>query len=168
VNPAVVKVSIAVAVFAAAVVLAIRNAGGDEGTTKAFFYDLSEHRLYSAPGDSAPPLAGTGGAPDDGVRATLIVPRGQEQDESKRVIAFFETFTPELKKLVEDRRAAIARGEAGPSLDDRNFLALNTLVRLPEDGAAWHPESSKEGQEIMVAWMNRPSPDGKGWVVCRP
>jgi len=165
-NP--IKIGATILVFALAMWLAMRNLQSDSGVTMAFFYDQSEKKIFTAPGDSSPPLAGVGGEPDDAVRAVLIAPRGMESNAAAREIAYLETFTPELKSMIEQRRAAIAQGQPAQDISDREFIARNTLVKLATPDAKWVPQNSPDGQTLTTAWLSKPTPGGKGWSVCKP
>ncbi len=145
-----------------------RNAGPENA--RVWFYDQSEKRLYAAASDVVPPNKGVGGKSDDGVRAVVIAFRGEQADPRKQRIAYLETYTPELKALLEQVRAARASGKpfAGriPSRDSDYFQA-NTLVKSTDDDE-WHPISSVAGQKILAAWRAWRGTDGQGPIVCAP
>lgn len=162
------KAALIAASLLSAGLLASTSFKRDEGKTMAFFYDASEGRLFAAPGDSVPPLPGVGGEADDAFRATVIAPRGLEGDPGSRIVAFLETFTPELRAAVVARRSGAGAAGQPDALDSRSYVAKNTLVRLPDASSSWVSTSSPEGQAIMTSWQERPAPDGRGWVVCRP
>ncbi len=163
-----IKVGVAaVALVGAGVVIWSRLASDDAGAAPVYFYDVSEKQLYAVPKDSVPPLAGLGGAADDGVRAYVIACKGDCGDVSKRKIAYLETYTPELRKLQSEINAALKAGTPPPPGESRDFYSSNTLVRLV-DAEKWYPISSPEGLEITRAWMNDLCADGKQKVVCTP
>lgn len=146
----------------------VRKTG--EENSQVWFYDESEKRIYTAASDILPPHKGIGGRKDDGVRAVVVAFRGEQADVKKRRIAYLETYTPELKALLENVRAARAAGqpfkERIPSRDS-DYFQINTLVRSPDE-ATWHPTSSAEGQKLMTAWRSWRGPDGQPPVVCVP
>jgi hypothetical protein len=145
-----------------------RAAGDRDG--QVWFYDESERRLYSVPNDTLPPHKGIGGRKDDGVRAIAVAFRGNQSDPRKPRIAYLQTYTPELKALLERVRAARAARQpfnAGIPSRDSDYFQTNTLVRRPEEDR-WHPSSSAEGLTIMSAWRSWRGPDGQPPVVCVP
>jgi hypothetical protein len=128
--------------LAAAAVLAVALAGflvsragalwktGEAGAT-VWFYDQSEKRLYALPNDTVPPHKGIGGKSGDGVRAVVVSFRPDPNDPRKRRIAYLETYTPELKQLLDQIRAARAAHQrySGPApARDSDFFQVNTLV----------------------------------------
>ena len=145
------------------------NRTGEEGA-KVWFYDLSEKQLYSAARETIPPHKGIGGAKEDGVRAVVAAPKGKEYATTERRIAYLESYTPELKKLLEDVKAArIARRPYPGRLPSRDsdYFGSNTMVcRLGE--SIWHAASSAEGQRIMGEWRVWRSQDGQPLVLCVP
>jgi hypothetical protein len=145
-----------------------RRTGEENG--QVWFYDESEKRLYPVAGDTLPPHKGIGGRKDDGVRAIVVAFRGEQSDPRKRRIAYLQTYTAELKALLESVRAARAAGrpfKGGIPSRDSDFFQTNTLVKAPDDDL-WHPSSSAEGQNIMSAWRSWRGPDGQPPVVCVP
>ena len=167
--------------FAAAVVLALvavacvskRIGGcrksGEEGAT-IWFYDQSEKRLYEVPRDTIPPHKGIGGPSEDGVRAVVVAFRSQQSDPSKRRIAYLETYTPELKDLLDKVQAARASGQAFKGripARDSEYFQTNSLVKGPEE-TQWHASSSPEGRRVMAEWRSWRGLDGQPPVVCVP
>ena len=169
------KIGAAVAiVIAAGVVAYVRMRSISRGTgddqAQVWFYDQSEKYLYALPRDTIPPDDGIGGAPDDAVRATVVCPRGAEQDAKKRRIAYLETYTPELHKLMHDIDAAHKAGKAysgkKPGRNDP-FVMKNTLVRREKD-PAWYDMTTKEAAAIIIEWRDWRDESGKPLVVCAP
>jgi hypothetical protein len=141
-----------------------------EERLQVWFYDQSEHKLYAASREAIPPHRGIGGGAGDGVRAVVVACRGEQDDPHKRRIAYLETYTPELKKLLEDIRDARAHGRKyeGPVPDrESEFFQKNTLVRLPDE-ATWHDMTTNEGQQIVTQWQSWSCPDGNSRIVCSP
>jgi hypothetical protein len=167
---------LAVAVVLAAVALAFvgkRIGGlrktGEEGAT-AWFYDQSEKRLYEVPRGTIPPHKGIGGPSGDGVRAVVAAFRAERNDPHKQRIAYLETFTPELKNMLENIQAARAAGHAFKGrIPSRNsdFFQTNSLVKGPEE-TEWHFSNSPEGRQVMTEWKSWRGPDGQPPVVCMP
>jgi hypothetical protein len=162
------KVAVAVLAFLAAVFGFVRfysKSRPAEG--KAFFFDLGAKRLFVAPHSSVPPIRGVVGEEEDGVRAIVLSPTG-DCSEKSRVIAYLETYTPELKRQVEARVHGASAGAA-----PENALAIRRgeahgliLVKRPDE-TDWHPMNSPGGQAILQT-INAPGPDGKAPVVCMP
>lgn len=141
-----------------------------EETLRVWFYDQSEQRLYTVPRDTLPPDAGIGGAAGDGVRAIVVSFAAARDDADRQRIAYLETYTPELKNMLEDIRAARAAGRAyagARPADDSDFFAKNTLVRRPDE-ATWHPTTSAEGDTIMHEWQSWRGPNGSCPLISTP
>lgn len=142
---------------------------GEEGVG-VWFYDQSEQQLYSAPRDTIPPHKGVGGEAGDGARAMVVICRAEQNDPGKRRIAYLETHTPELRRVLEGVQAArtagrVYQGEI-PS-PDSDFFQKNTLVRRVEE-TTWHDVGSSEAQTIMTEWRGWSCPDGSPPMVCTP
>lgn len=144
-------------------------ATGEEGLT-VWFYDQSEQRLYAAGRDTIAPDKGVGGVDGDGVRAVVVACECEQGDKSKWQIAYLETYTPELKALLEDVQQARAEGrpygEPIPSRDS-DFVQANTLVRRPGE-SSWHSMTTPEARHIVTEWKARPCPNGLSPVICTP
>jgi hypothetical protein len=118
----------------------------------AYFYDLSEGKLFVRPQSSIPPIEGLTKGQLDGVRAVVISTNGDCSDKKARGIAYLEKCSPQLKQQMEAVQKAgaaagslpleIGRGEAG----DHIFVR-----RLGED--KWYTRASPEGQKIMIEWQ---------------
>ena len=167
--------------FAAAVALAVVAVGfvsrrvggfrktGEEGAT-TWFYDQSEQRLYEVPRDTIPPHKGIGGPSGDGVRAVVVAFRAEQSDPRKRRIAYLESYTPELKDLLEKVQAARASGQAfkrGIPARDTDYFQTNSLVKGLEE-ADWHAISSPGGRRAMTAWRSWRGPDAQAPIACFP
>lgn len=166
---------ITIAVLAViAVVFVVTRVGnyrktGEEGAT-VWFYDQSEKRLYEVSKDTIPPHRGIGGPRGDGVRAVVVAFRGEQNNPAKRRIAYLETYTPELKSLLEKIATARASG-AGfkgniPS-HDSDYFQTNCLVKTVEE-SQWHVASSPEGRQTMAQWHSWTGTDGQPPIVCVP
>lgn len=155
------KLVLAVALLGAAVFLFTRFLRKDVGVSESeYFYDLSEKKLFAAPRESLPPIRGVNNAEEDAVRAVVIAPGGNPDDQSSRKIAYLEKYAPQLKQHLEKVRA----GEAEPlSTKLRNGYRF---VKRVED-EAWHPLNTSQGEKILTEW-NVAGPDGKYPVVCSP
>ncbi|MBN1344694.1 MAG: hypothetical protein JXQ73_18525 [Phycisphaerae bacterium] len=144
-------------------------ATGEEGLS-VWFYDQSEQELYPVAKETIPPHEGIGGRADDGVRAVVVVAQADQNDPTKRQIAYLETYTPDLKRLLEDVRAARAAGRPYkgtiPSRESE-FFQKNTMVRRAAE-ADWHESTSEEGLRITTEWRSWPCWAGSRPVVCTP
>ena len=112
----------------------------------AYFYDLSERKLFTAPRDAVPPIAGTDGKTADGVRAVVFSPSGDCAKD--REIAYLEKYSPELKAQFEaakarpgDEFARLSRGAA----QSHTFVARAA-------GTNWFPMDSEEAGRIIGEW----------------
>lgn len=136
----------------------VQTSGG--GSEKAYFYDLSERKLFVADRSAIPPIRGLNDAQPDGVRAVVVATNGRPDDKAARRIAYLETNSPELKQDLEAARAngtapAIARGAA------QQFR----LVKRPDD-RDWVPLATPEGERIVSEWTTRGGDLPP--VVCNP
>jgi hypothetical protein len=95
---------------------------------------------------------------------------GEEDDPSRRRIAYLEKYSPDLKLLLERVKAAHAARrptrERIPPPDSR-FCQDNTLVRRLDE-TDWHEASSPEGRKTMSEWRSRTGPRGQRPIVCVP
>ena len=141
---------VAGAVTLAVVRLSAFGQNGDTGA-RVWFYDESAKRLYAVPADTIPPHKGTSGRRSDGVRAVVVrVPGGKDR------IAYLETYSPELKALLEKVREAHAakRPFTGQvPARDSDYFQTNALVRRVEE-PTWHPSNSPEALAIVAEWRS--------------
>ena len=143
----VLKMLAAAALFGVAGVLIWRFVHASDGISeRAFFYDLSERKLFVAERGLVPPIRGINDATEDGVRAVVISPSGRPEDKSTWTIAYLETSTPELKQQLD---AARASGSA-PQISRTAAQSLR-LVRREKD-ADWVSLASPEGEQIVTEW----------------
>lgn len=134
---------------------------GDGVSEKAFFYDLSEGRLFVAERGLVPPIRGVNDAVEDGVRAVVVSTNGRPTDRRTWTIAYLETSTPELKRQLDAARAAGTAPELG-----RTAAQAMRLVRRPGD-AEWVSLASPEGEQIVTEWVTAGTGD-RPPVVCTP
>ncbi len=166
------KVAAAGALLLAAVVMAGARwrgtFGGSEEGVRAYFYDLSERRLYAAARWTLPPDDGVGGEKGDGVRAVVVAPRAG--GKSGQRIAYLETYTCELRARLFEVQGAKERGRGagvkGPSGDDP-YVRRNTLVRR-ENEAAWYDLTTPEARRILVEWQEWRDAEGRMLRVVTP
>jgi len=132
---------------------------------QAYFYDLSEQKLFTAPRTAVPPIRGLNDSEQDAVRAIVVSTSGNPKDERHRRIAYLEKYAAELKQQIESRQmggATIPVGKQIDRIDAQNF----TLVRRVQE-SQWHAVNTPEGERIMTEWM-APGPKGETPVVCVP
>jgi hypothetical protein len=143
--------------------------GGEDGA-RVWFYDQSARRLYAALREAVPPDRGIDSVKGDGVRAVVILFRGDHDQPASRRIAYLETYTPELKSRLDRARVARESGtvpaEPLPARSSDYFLT-NTLVKRVDD-SEWHTLTSSNGRKILSEWHSWRSPDGRTPVVCLP
>lgn len=131
------------------------------GTDRAWFYDLSEGRLFTAPRTAIPPIRGLNDDREDAVRAVVISTNGNPRDRAARTIAYLETCSPELKRQMEAARAA---GESPPM--GRGLAQAHRFVRRLHD-RQWYPLTSPEAERIVSEWLTV-GPNGGPAVICPP
>ncbi|MBK7403302.1 MAG: hypothetical protein IPJ41_01380 [Phycisphaerales bacterium] len=130
----------------------------------AYYYDVSEKKLYAAKAAQVPPLPGVGGESGDGVVAVVVVCGGKT---SERKIAYLMTYSPELASAMKQAEASRnGQGAYPEQLNDRAWVGTNTLVRR-EDDPSWHAMSSSEGQAALAV-LNAKCEDGSYPRVCSP
>jgi hypothetical protein len=130
-----------------------------ERVAGAYFYDLSEGRLFVAPQDQVPPIEGVGGESGDGVLAIVVGGPGVPVDE--HAILYLTRFTDEYRALLEEERRT---GNAANVT--RAYQRANTLVRLV-DGDEWLPSDTDAGYDIITRDPGR-CPDGSLRREVRP
>jgi hypothetical protein len=156
-----IKLLIALLLFAGAGYGFYRFYRNDSGISEqAYFYDLSEKKLFAAPREALPPIRGLSDPEEDGVRAVVVCAAGNPDDSSNRSIAYLEKYAPELKHSLEQVRA----GKAEP-LPSKVRNAYRFVKRIEDD--KWHTANSPEGEKILNGW-NVAGPDGKYPIVCSP
>lgn len=126
----------------------------------AYFYDLSEQKLFTAPQDAVPPIIGTDGKIADAVRAIVYSPSGDCENDRK--IAYLEKYSEELKKQFE---AAKAAPNAELPRMSRGAAQLHTFV-CRADESKWFPSDSEEANRIIDEW--RLKHPGMNPTICIP
>jgi len=157
----------AIALLAGAGVLALRFFRDRRQTEElAFFYDLSEKKLFTAPRTVVPPIRGINDDTPDGMRAVVIATSGDPHDKTNRKIAYLEKYGPELKRQVE----AMQSGEesslpAGARITRGAAQSFTFVRRVDED--MWYPLNSPEAEKIMTEWQSQ-GVNGVTPAVCVP
>jgi hypothetical protein len=128
---------------------------------KAFFYNLSERKLFAGPRSSVPPIQGLKHQGETAVRAVVISTNGNPGDKSSWQIAYLEKYSPELKMQME---TAQSTGTA-PVINRAEAQSHRFVRRVAE--AEWHPLSSTEGEQIVNEWLSA-GPGGAPAVICTP
>ncbi len=132
----------------------------------AYFYDLSERKLFVAPRTRVPPIRGINNDEADGMRAVVISATGSPRDEAGRRIAYLEKYAPELKQQLESRQTgAAAPADTAGQISRIAAQSMIFVRRLNEE--TWHAVNSTEAEKIMTEWQV-PGADGKTAVVCSP
>ena len=156
------KALLAVALLAVSGTLVWRFVHDTHGISEqAFFYDLSEKKLFIAERGLVPPIRGINDPAEDGVRAVVVSPTGKPEDKSTWTIAYLETCTPELKSQLD---AARASGTA-PEIGRTAAQSLRLVRRVAETN--WVSLASPEGEQIVSEWTALGA-NGSIPVVCSP
>jgi hypothetical protein len=159
---ALIKLALGLVMLGVAGSVLVRFWRSDRGASgKAFFYDVSLKKLFAAPIGSVPPIKGLDDDREDAVRAVVVSTNGNPADKSSWMIAYLETYSPELKKQIEAARAtgaAPAMGRAGAQ--------MHRFVRRLTD-AEWTPLVAPEADQIVNGWLTA-GPGGVPAVVCTP
>jgi hypothetical protein len=144
------------------VFLSIRFWRSDDGISdKAFFYDLSEGKLFTAGRTRVPPIQGVNDPEEDAVRAVVVSPTGRPEDKTSWKIAYLEKYSPELKQQMEEAQ----RTGGSPSMSRSQALAHRFVRRLTDSD--WHPMNSPEAELIVTEWAT-PTESGLTPVICAP
>lgn len=135
-----------------------------EDNAKVWFYNQENKRLYAVPRDTVPP--------DDsaGVRAMVVAFPGQEKNRDQWRIAYLQTYSPELKSVLEAvRKAHEANVPYAGTLPSRDgtWSHDNTLVKRVDD-TDWSTVSSDKGRKILHEWESWRSPSGEPPIICVP
>ena len=144
----------------------------DQGSSGelAFYFDLSEQKLFTAPRILVPPIRGLNDATEDAVRAVVISTNGNPKDKASRTIAYLEKYSPELKQQLEAMQKAqggdLAATPPVRGRIDRVTAQAHRFVRRPSE-SEWHPLNSPEAERIMTEWMTT-GLGGREPVVCVP
>lgn len=137
-----------------------RGATGD-GQTKAFFYDLSQKKLFAAPASSIPPIKGLDNTEEDAVKAVVISTNGNPNDKSSWKIAYLEKYSPGMKQQFE-----IAKRQGTAPSVSRALAETQRYVKRPSD-AQWYPINSAQAEKILNEWLTA-GPGGSAAAVCTP
>jgi hypothetical protein len=132
----------------------------------AYFYDLSEQKLFVASRTLVPPIRGINNDEPDGMRAIVISTSGNPRDKASQKIAYLEKYAPELKQQFEAMQSGQESGAPSGSRIGRGAAQSFIFVRrLKEE--TWYPVNSTEGEKIMTEWQV-PGADGKTPFICAP
>ncbi len=157
-----IKAMAAVGLFGFAGVMTWRFLHESDGISeKAFYYDLSEQKLFVAERGLIPPIRGLNDATEDGVRAVVISRTGKPEDKASQEIAYLETCSPELKQQMETAKAAGTSPAMG-----RTAAQGHRLVKRVKD-VDWVSLATPEGERIVAEWTTS-APNGATPVVCSP
>ena len=137
-----------------------------EGEALEFFYDESEKKLFTAPTGSIPPIKGINDDQLDGVRAIVIAPKGQRDDESAHRIAYLEKWSLQLKQHMEAASKAKAAGHTVPNIVDRSQRKFHQFIRRA-DSPQWYTMNTDEAAKIM-ATLRTKDEQGKIPDICTP
>jgi hypothetical protein len=141
---------------------------GDRGRTdeNAYFYDLSERKLFVAARTLVPPIRGINNDEPDGMRAIVISPSGNPKDKASQRIAYLEKYAPELKQQFEAMQSGQeSSASSGGRIGRGAAQSFIYVRRLNEE--TWYPVNSTDGEKIMTEWQI-PGTDGSVPVVCVP
>jgi hypothetical protein len=156
------KMALALAMLGFAAYFLYAHFAEDTGISeKAFFYDLSEKKLFTGPRTAVPPIMGINDSVEDGVTAVVVSTTGNPKDKKSWKIAYLEKYSPELKK---DLERAQATGQA-PQIG-RGLAQKLRFVRTEQD-TNWYPLDSDKAGQIVNGWAT-PGPEGITLVVCTP
>lgn len=140
-----------------------QESGSPEG--RAYFYDLSEKKLFVASRTLVPPIRGVNDDELDGMRAVVVSPGGNPKDKASLKVAYLEKYSPELKQQLEAMQSGQEVAAPGGRISRGAAQSFTFVRRLNEE--TWHPVNSVEAEKIMTEWQV-PGPDGKIPLVCVP
>jgi hypothetical protein len=134
---------------------------GSGVSEQAFFFDVSEKKLFTAARSSVPPIRGLNGEEEDGLRALVISTNGDAADKTAWKVAYVEKYSPELKRQMQNAQQTGAAPEMG-----RALALQHRFVRRLSD-TQWFAMDSPEAERIVSEWA-LPGPGGVTPVVCSP
>jgi hypothetical protein len=141
-----------------------QESGSSDGL--AYFYDVSERKLFVASRTLVPPIRGLNNGELDGMRAIVVSASGNPKDKPSRKIAYLEKYAPELKQQLESMQSGQEPATPPAGRISRGAAQSFTFVRrLNEEN--WYPVNSAEAEKIMTEWQ-APRADGAVPVVCAP
>ena len=156
------KLALSVVMLAVAVFLFVRFLRQDDNISeKAFFYDLSEKKLFAGPRKGVPPIRGINDEAEDAVRAVVISTNGNPRDKKSWKVTYLETYSPELKKQFQ---TAQTRGSS--PVMGRVAAQSHRLVRRLQE-TQWFSLNSSEGEKIVSEWLTAGT-GGTPAVICSP
>ena len=158
----VVKLFFAVVLFGVAGLSIWRFVRDNTGPSeKAFFYDLSEKKLFTGSRKAIPPIKGLNDSTEDGVTGVVISTTGDPRDKKSWKIAYLEKYSPELKAAMEKAQITGEAPEIG-----RGLAQKLRFVRTEQD-PMWYSLDTTEGEKIVGQWAVS-GPNGITPVVCAP
>ena len=132
----------------------------------AYFYDLSERKLFVAPRTLVPPIRGINDDEPDGMRAVVVSTSADPRNKAGQKVAYLEKYSPELKHQLESMQAGQESPSSSAGRISRGAAQSFTYVRrLNEE--TWYPVNSSEAERIMAEWQV-PEAGGRVPVVCVP
>jgi hypothetical protein len=141
-----------------------REGGSSDGL--AYFYDVSERKLFVASRTLVPPIRGINDGELDGMRAVVVSASGNPRDKTSQKVAYLEKYAPELKQQLESMQSGQELAAPPAGRISRSAAQSFTFVRRVNDETRYTVNSS-EAEKIMTEWQV-PGPDGKTPVVCAP
>ena len=100
------KFAISCCLLAVAGVMVYRFIRDNRGAAeKAFFYDVSQKRLFTAARTAVPPIRGVDGPEEDAFRAVVISTNATPEDKASWKIVYLERYSPELKQQMQSAQA---------------------------------------------------------------
>ncbi len=133
---------------------------------RAYFYDVSERKLFVMSRTLVPPIRGINDDEFDGMRAIVVSTSGNPDDKTSRKVAYLEKYSPELKRQIEAMQSGQeSTGEPAGRISRVAAQSFTFIRRVNEE--TWYPVNSSEAEKIMTEWQV-PGPDGKTPVVCAP
>jgi hypothetical protein len=131
----------------------------------AYFYDLSERKLFVAPRTLVPPIRGINDTEPDGMRAVVVSSSGDPRNKAGQKVAYLEKYSPELKQQLESMQAGQESPPSAGRISRGAAQSFTFVRRLNEE--TWYPVNSSEAERIMAEWQV-PGADGRVPVVCVP
>ncbi|MBM3833817.1 MAG: hypothetical protein FJ403_11215 [Verrucomicrobia bacterium] len=160
-SPNLAKIVLALAMLGVAGFFFFRFLREGAQSEKAFFFDLSAQKLFTAPRTAVPPIKGTDDAQEDAVRAVVISASGDARDKSSWKVAYLEKYSAELKKQMEAAQVSGSSPQMGRALAQGHRF----VKRLSD--AQWFSMNTAEGERIVTEWTQS-AQNGVTPVVCTP
>lgn len=140
-NSAVATIAAVAILVVALVMLVSSGGGGPTASGNAYFYDLETGEVFVGDATAIPPIQSPAG--NQAVRAHFYT--CTECTEEARFLGYYEKYTDEAKKAIEEAQQSSGSGEAGSEAEMRAYEASMSGMLYSEDGENWQRSQGPGG-----------------------